>query len=97
MSQVRAIATLKLQRRAADVLRTPASPAAQIQAVNVAARAHAELLAAEITRFLERPATAVAVRMPAAAAPAGAPIGEPALDWLQRIEPPCSWYDGGRW
>ena len=41
------------------------------------------LLAADIKRFLERPADA-AKMLPAAPAPPGAPIGEPALDWLAR-------------
>jgi hypothetical protein len=26
------------------------------------------------------------------AAPPGAPIGDPGMDWLQRLEPPCSWW-----
>ena len=90
MPQVRAIATLKLQRRGATLAQAAA-------AGSVANQAHSALLAADITRFLERPATSVAVRMPATAAPPGAPIGEPAMDWLQRIGPPCSWHDGWRW
>jgi hypothetical protein len=28
--------------------------------------------------------------MPLPSAPPGAPIGEPAMDWLRRIEPVCS-------
>ena len=91
MPQVRAIATLKLQRRAAEL--TGAGGRAQSSAVGTAA--HATLLAADIRRFLERPATAVAARMPAPTAPPGAPIGEPAMEWLRRVDP-CLW-DAGEW
>ena len=95
MSQVRAIATLELQRRAAELGRaTPSGGAAPAQRGNVAAEAHAALLASDITRFLTRPATAVAIRMPSPGLPPGAPIGEPAMEWLRRVEPPCSWNDG---
>jgi Met-zincin/Domain of unknown function (DUF5117) len=50
--------------------------------------AHAQLLADDIKRFLERPvqpAQSMATPQP----PPGAPIGEPALDWLRRVEPLC--------
>jgi hypothetical protein len=81
MSQVRAIATAKLRARAAALVTAGSSPAA----------AHAALLAADIKRFLDRPAAPVApTDLPAA--PPGAPIGEPAMEWLRRIEPPCSWW-----
>jgi hypothetical protein len=43
----------------------------------------------DIKRFLARPMTAVTSRAPAP--PPGAPIGEPAMDWLRRLEPPCDW------
>jgi hypothetical protein len=91
MPQVRAIATLKLQRRAAEL--TGTGGRAQSQAIATAA--HATLLGADIRRFLDRPATAVAIRMPAPSAPPGAPIGEPAMEWLRRVDP-CLW-DGGVW
>ena len=91
MPQVRAIATLKLQRRASAL--TGAGGRAQSAAVGTAA--HASLLASDIRRFLDRPATAVAVRMPAPTAPPGAPIGEPAMEWLRRVDP-CLW-DAGVW
>jgi hypothetical protein len=87
MPQVRAIATLALQRRATELDRPAAGTG------DDAALAHRRLLAADINRFLTRPAMAVAVRMPTPEAPPGAPIGEPAMDWLRRIEPPCSLYD----
>jgi hypothetical protein len=83
MSQVRAIATWKLKDWAAS-----AGDARD------AASAHKALLAADIKRFLERP-LAPTTRMDVPAAPPGAPIGEPAMEWLRRLEPPCSmweWY-----
>ncbi len=95
MPQVRAIATLKLQRRGADLQRVAAGSdgVGQAAAANDAVIANATTLAADVKRFLERPATAVAPRMPGVEAPPGAPLGEPAMEWLRRIEPPCSWYD----
>jgi hypothetical protein len=52
-------------------------------------QAHAELLAADIKRFLDRPAPpAQVIQTPQA--PPGAPIGEPAMDWLRRLEPFCT-------
>lgn len=72
-AQVRAIASLKLSRLAAR-LRGEAGQ-------NEEEQAQRALLAADIKRFLERPADPVRV-MPVADAPPGAPIGEPALDWL---------------
>jgi hypothetical protein len=90
MSQVRALATYKLARRGAELGRVSATTdgngtarAAEPEA------AHALSLASDITRFLERPATAVAVRMPSPAIPPGAPIGEPAMEWLRRLDQPC--------
>jgi hypothetical protein len=99
MPQVRAVATFKLQRRATELARVASANDSDSQSpsVDAASIAHANLLAADIKRFVERPATAVAVRMPAPAAPPGAPIGEPAMEWLRRIEPACSWYEAGWW
>ena len=79
MSQVRAIVSARLRARAAALPATGTSPAA----------AHGTLLAADITRFLERPAPP-ATATPLPAAPPGAPIGEPAMDWLRRNTPVCS-------
>jgi hypothetical protein len=79
MSQVRAIVSAKLRALAPILPQTGVSPAA----------AHGSLLAADIKRFLERPAPpATGTALPSA--PPGAPIGEPAMDWLRRIEPVCS-------
>ena len=81
MPQVRAIAShmLERQRRKLSAPHT-----------GVAQAAHAALLAADIKRFLDRPAPPAA-RSELPEAPPGAPIGEPAMEWLQRLEPPCSW------
>jgi hypothetical protein len=99
MPQVRAIASLKLQRRSAELARVAASVDSdgQAQSANDATVAHAALLAADVKRFLERPTTPVAARTATPAIPPGAPIGEPAMDWLRRVEPPCSWYDHEGW
>ena len=88
MPQVRAIASLALQRQGAEMGRVAS---AQTSSTGDAAIAHASLLAADIRRFLERPAGA-ASRMAVPGAPPGAPIGEPAMEWLSRMEPPCSWW-----
>jgi hypothetical protein len=88
MPQVRAIATLRLQRRM-NVLARTATPGGQPPLAE-GALAHQTLLAADIRRFLERPA-APAPRMGLPSAPPGAPIGDPALDWLRLIDPPCAW------
>jgi hypothetical protein len=79
MHQVRAIVSAKLRARAAALNAAGSSPAA----------AHGALLAADIKRFLDRPAPpATPTALPTA--PPGAPIGEPALEWLRRLEPVCS-------
>ncbi len=81
-AQVRALAAFKLSKVEAR-LKSVAPSNESDQAQNM-------LLAADIKRFLERPAATAQIR-PAAEAPPGAPIGEPALDWLARpptgIEP----------
>jgi hypothetical protein len=72
--QVRAIASLKLQKLAAR-LKTDAR-------VNEPEQAQHALLAADIKRFLERPADPMKV-IPAPDAPPGAPIGgDTGTDWL---------------
>ena len=80
MPQVRAIATDRLSSRMA-ALRRPGATGDE--------RAHRALLASDIERFIERPADAAdSPQLPEA--PPGAPIGEPSLDWLRRLEPPCT-------
>jgi Met-zincin/Domain of unknown function (DUF5117) len=81
MPQVRAIATYKLQQRP--------QPAPSATA-NATAAAHIALLSADIKRFLDRP-FAPASRMEIPSVPPGAPIGDPGLDWLGRMEPYCGW------
>jgi hypothetical protein len=79
-AQVRAIASFKLGKLAAR-LRTEAVPSEPEQAQRA-------LLAADIKRFLERPAETARVRE-AAEAPPGAPIGDTGMDWFSR--PVCGW------
>jgi hypothetical protein len=80
--QVRAIASLKLGKLAAR-LKAEATQSEAEQAQHT-------LLAADIKRFLERPAETMRV-MPVAEAPPGAPIGgDPGMDWLAPA-PVCTW------
>lgn len=97
MSQVRAVATLKLQRRGADLARTVSGAVATGASGIENDVASANLLAADINRFLTRPANPVATRFPAPTAPPGAPIGEPAMEWFKWLEPDCVWMDWIRW
>jgi hypothetical protein len=92
MSQVRAVATYKLARQGAELGRASAATT-NGNAAALADASHALLLASDIKRFLERPATAVAVRLPPSTTPPGAPIGEPAMEWLSRVSLDC----GGDW
>jgi hypothetical protein len=82
MRQVRAISSAALGRARDDLRDRSAS------------EPHAQLLARDIQRFLDRPGEAVSDRV-APPAPPGAPIGEPAMDWLGRLEPWCSWLQDG--
>src|SRR5450432_3177155 len=80
--QVRAIAAWKLGKLAARL---------RAEAVQgEAEQAQHWLLAADIKRFLERPAETMRV-MPVAEGPPGAPIGgDPGMDWLRPV-PMCTW------
>ncbi len=81
-SQVRAIAAWKLSKLAGRLRGDAASGEAE--------QAQRALLAADIKRFLERPADP-AQPMPAPGAPPGAPIGgDPGMDWLAPV-PVCNW------
>ena len=71
--QVRAIASLKLSKLAARLKSATAKTDADI--------AQRTLIAADIKRFLERPAETARV-VPPPDAPPGAPIGDMPLDWL---------------
>ena len=68
----------------AETLRQLIADAARLKAAAGRSEADAAqhtLIAADIKRFLERPAE-VAHTLPAPPAPPGAPIGDPPLDWL---------------
>ncbi len=89
--QVRAVASLKLQRLGAR-LRTASAGRSEGD------QAQSALLAADIKRFLERPSADPAKIVPASPAPPGAPIGDLGQNWL--LSPPkCSWDDSnpGAW
>ena len=81
--QVRAIASLRLQRLGDRLREAGSKPEADV--------AQHTLLAADIKRFLERPA-GTWMRLPAAPAPPGAPIGDYPQDWLARPRA-CAWDD----
>jgi hypothetical protein len=96
--QVRAVASLKLQKLAARLRTASTAPAggagssAGAATKSEADQAQQALLAADIKRFLERPAAEGGRIQPVALAPPGAPIGDPGQDWL--ISPPrCVWDD----
>jgi hypothetical protein len=76
MSQVRAVAS--------QALRTRMSAMSALTALAGDRGAHASLIAADIKRFLERPA-APATRTDTPDAPPGAPIGEPAMEFIKRM------------
>jgi hypothetical protein len=80
---VRAIASLKLQRLATRLRNTPATARPELDIANYT------LLAADVNRFLERPAEVARV-IPTSAAPPGAPIGDMGQDWLARPAW-CAW------
>ena len=79
--EVRAIAAWKLAKLATRLKAETAAGEAE--------QAQRALLAADIKRFLERPADP-AQPMPAPAAPPGAPIGDSGMDWLAPA-PACNW------
>jgi hypothetical protein len=80
MPQVRALATDALQRVRGDLVAMSGSP-------------HATMLAMDIQRFLDRPSTPTELPgLPAA--PPGAPIGQPAQEWLRGLgigQPAAAW------
>jgi len=82
MREVRAISFAALNRTRDHLKdRAPSEP-------------NSQLLARDIQRFLDRPGETVLDRS-ALPAPPGSPIGEPAMDWLGRMEPWCSWLEDG--
>ncbi len=78
--QVRAVASFKLGKLAARLRAEVAAGEAE--------QAQRALLAADIKRFLERPAETARIQ-PAPDAPPGAPIGDTGMDWFSR--PACGW------
>ena len=82
LPQARAIASVKLAAVAQRGMPVAGT-------MTFADQAHKEVLAANIKRFLERPAD-VARLMPAPDAPPGAPIGDVGMEWLSP-PPLCGW------
>jgi hypothetical protein len=84
---VRAIAALKLER-----IRARSTTAGAAATMAESERAHRNLLAADIKRFLERPVVdQMGGRIvPPSPAPPGAPIGDIGQDWLARPGQ-CDW------
>lgn len=82
-AEVRAVASLRLSRLATR-LRSPAGAG-----TTDGDRAQAALLAADIKRFLERPAP-TATSLPAPPQPPGAPIGDTGMDFLG-LPYGCAW------
>ncbi len=76
--QVRAVATLKLQRLAARMKAESGTTDADV--------AQHALIVADIARYLEHPSEVPAL-IPAPNAPPGAPIGDVGMDWLVRPQP----------
>ena len=79
MPQVRAVATMALEARAGNLGVAEGN-------VDDAELAHRRLLARDIERFLDQPAVPYA-RPTTVTAPPGAPIGEPAMEWIRRFMP----------
>jgi hypothetical protein len=85
MPQVRALASVALERRA----RAAEPEGEAVTSPALSAVAHERLLAQDIRRFLARPAPALsAPERPVI--PPGPPIGEPGPDYLGLLEPYCS-------
>ena len=85
LPQARAIATFKLKALMKDMTQRGVllnTPDAEAQSAN------ADYLADEIKRFLERPSQP-ATRQSVPEAPPGAPIGQPALEWIRRVFGEC--------
>jgi hypothetical protein len=86
MPQVRAIATQELKGMMRELER-PATPAAG--RASATRSATAGYLADEIRRFLGRPVPP-SPRPELPDAPPGAPIGQPAMDWLRNVYGECT-------
>src|SRR6185295_18017651 len=86
-TDVRAIASLRLQRLATRMRTAPGTEDAEI--------GHRALLAADIKRFLERSQESVGI-VPTEPAPPGAPIGDLGQDWLG-APGRCAWDNDAPW
>mgnify|MGYP003351587931 FL=1 len=84
MSQVRAIAAFKLK-----ALQQRMSARGNVATLAQAERAHAQLLAADIQRFLDKPTDPATRILATPPAPPGAPIGDRGMDYLLGIV--CDW------
>ncbi len=84
MPQVRAIASYRLSLQQSEITESAALDGADA--------AHFALLSGDIGRFLTRPAEPFSEPNPASAPP-GAPIGEPAMNWLAGLD----WVCTGEW
>jgi hypothetical protein len=82
MPQVRAIAAYTLQNLSQQL--DNASESLE--------KAHRSALVRDITSYLER-ATAYKAPPVTLSPPPGAPIGQPAMDWLGQVDPACSYLD----
>jgi hypothetical protein len=82
MPQVRAVAGLRLERRVSALARAAAG--------DDATAAHVALLARDVDRFLARSGPAYSAPV-APAAPPGAPIGQPPLEWRWDFGETCTW------
>jgi hypothetical protein len=94
MPQARAMASYKLKTMMTELaLRSSQREGGRGSLVDTpdadAQVANARYLADEIKRFLDRPAQP-AQRLGAPEAPPGAPIGQPAMEWLRRTFGECS-------
>jgi hypothetical protein len=83
MPQVRAIASAKLAQMREVLEQSSGGLSAEA--------AHHAKISRDIARFLERPASEFG-QPTTPSAPPGAPIGEPAMDWLERLDQPCAWW-----
>jgi hypothetical protein len=85
MPQARAVATFKLKTMMTEMSQRGTlvgTPDAEAQSAN------SFYLADEIKRFLDRPAPP-AQRQSVPEAPPGAPIGQPAMEWIRRVFGEC--------
>ncbi len=85
MPQARAIATYKLKA----MMKEMSQRGVLMNTTDAEAQsANADYLADEIKRFLERPSQP-ATRQSVPEAPPGAPIGQPAMEWIRRVFGEC--------